>query len=151
MKSLAHPVCQREIATRIAQLTPADRRQWGKMSVHQMICHVTEAYRIPLGDKQARPRTLPIPRAILKFAALRIPTHWPHGFPSPPEIAQDRHGIPPVEFEQDRAALFAALHDFCTRLSEPAPPHPYFGPMSAADWNRWGYLHADHHLRQFAR
>jgi hypothetical protein len=27
--------------------------------------------------------------------------------------------------------------------------HPIFGPMSAAAWMRWGYLHADHHLRQF--
>ena len=151
MKSLADPVCQREIATRIARLTPDDQRLWGKMSVHQMICHATEAYRIPLGDKQARPGKLRIPPAIVKFAALRIPTRWPHGFPSPAEIAQDRHGKAPVEFEQDRAALLAALQDFCTRLAEPAPPHPYFGPMSAADWNRWGYLHADHHLRQFAR
>jgi hypothetical protein len=29
--------------------------------------------------------------------------------------------------------------------------HPMFGKMSAKDWMRWGYLHADHHLRQFGR
>ena len=27
--------------------------------------------------------------------------------------------------------------------------HPTLGPMSRAQWLRWGYLHADHHLRQF--
>jgi hypothetical protein len=27
--------------------------------------------------------------------------------------------------------------------------HPLFGRMSDADWLRWAYLHADHHLRQF--
>jgi hypothetical protein len=27
--------------------------------------------------------------------------------------------------------------------------HPIFGAMSAGDWLRWGYLHMDHHLRQF--
>jgi prephenate dehydrogenase len=32
-----------------------------------------------------------------------------------------------------------------------APSHPMFGPMSPEDWMRWGYLHADHHLRQFGR
>ena len=37
------------------------------------------------------------------------------------------------------------------RGSRCAPWHPMFGPMSAADWMRWGYLHADHHLRQFGR
>jgi hypothetical protein len=26
-----------------------------------------------------------------------------------------------------------------------------FGPMTEKDWMRWGYLHADHHLRQFGR
>jgi hypothetical protein len=31
------------------------------------------------------------------------------------------------------------------------PPHPLFGPMSRAAWLRWGYLHLDHHLRQFGR
>ena len=28
-------------------------------------------------------------------------------------------------------------------------PHPFFGDMSEAEWMRWGYLHCDHHLRQF--
>jgi hypothetical protein len=27
--------------------------------------------------------------------------------------------------------------------------HPIFGRMSDAAWLRWGYLHMDHHLRQF--
>jgi hypothetical protein len=28
-------------------------------------------------------------------------------------------------------------------------PHPMFREMSEKDWMRWGYLHTDHHLRQF--
>jgi len=28
-------------------------------------------------------------------------------------------------------------------------PPPIFGDMSEAEWMRWGYLHCDHHLRQF--
>jgi len=27
--------------------------------------------------------------------------------------------------------------------------HPIFGRMSLWEWQRWGYLHTDHHLRQF--
>ncbi len=27
--------------------------------------------------------------------------------------------------------------------------HPVFGELSEWEWMRWGYLHADHHLRQF--
>ena len=29
------------------------------------------------------------------------------------------------------------------------PAHPFFGAMSSSAWLRWGYLHMDHHLRQF--
>jgi hypothetical protein len=151
MKTLADPGAQQEIERRIAALTPADRGRWGSMSIHQMICHQTEAYRCALGEKQAAMARPPMPRAILKFAALRIPMKWPHGFPSPPEIAQDRGGTPPVEFMQDRDTLLAALRAFCSGLPDPLPKHPYFGAMSKKDWQRWGYLHADHHLRQFGR
>ena len=152
MKSLAHSAARRELEARIAALTPTDQGCWGSMTVHQMICHVTEAFRCAMGDKSmTADQQLPLPRPLLKFAALRVPLHWPHGFPSPPEIAQDKQGAPPVEFETDRARLLAALADFCTRSPQPPPPHPYFGPMSARDWKRWGYLHTDHHLRQFAR
>jgi hypothetical protein len=28
-------------------------------------------------------------------------------------------------------------------------PHPIFGQMTEKEWMRWGYLHMDHHLRQF--
>ena len=151
MKTLANPEAQREITTRIAAVTPADQRRWGSMSVHQMICHLNEAYRCALGEIVTAMARSPMPRAILKFAALRVPTKWPHGFPSPPEIAQDRGGTPPVEFVQDRDALLAALRSFCRGLPDPLPRHPYFGAMSERDWQRWGYLHADHHLRQFGR
>jgi uncharacterized protein HemX len=29
------------------------------------------------------------------------------------------------------------------------PAHGVFGAMSVADWQRWAWKHADHHLRQF--
>jgi hypothetical protein len=27
--------------------------------------------------------------------------------------------------------------------------HPLWGRMTEWEWGRWGYLHTDHHLRQF--
>jgi hypothetical protein len=60
-------------------------------------------------------------------------------------------GTPPVEFERDRAMLIVVFDRFCHSSANLAPTHPFFGPMSRQDWLRWGYLHADHHLRQFGR
>jgi Protein of unknown function (DUF1569) len=151
MKSLADPAAQHEIESRFAHLAPTDTARWGSMSVHQMICHMTEAFRAALGEKPVALAPTRIPRRLMKCAALYIPRQWPHGFPSPPEIAQDKHGTPPIHFQHDHAALLAAFHDFCQRFPQQAPPHPYFGKLSKKEWQRWGYLHADHHLRQFAR
>lgn len=48
---------------------------------------------------------------------------------------------------QDRAEILAHLpraqKDFSFK------PHPIFGEMTEAEWMRWGYLHCNHHLRQF--
>jgi hypothetical protein len=87
MKSLADPLCQRAIEARLVSLTPADRALWGKMSVHQMICHLGEAYRCALGQKHAARARRRVPAPIMKWIALRAPITWPHGFPAPPEIA----------------------------------------------------------------
>jgi hypothetical protein len=53
-------------------------------------------------------------------------------------------------FDADMAEVEALL----LRVTTESPTlsgrrHPIFGRMSAAAWLRWGYLHTDHHLRQF--
>lgn len=56
----------------------------------------------------------------------------------------------PVEFAADVARVEALLELVTAptrRLDR--TPHPIFGAMSEADWLRWAYLHAHHHLRQF--
>ncbi len=95
---------------------------------------------------------IPMPRPVMRWLALQVPLHWPQGgVKSPPEVAQDVDGTRQVDFESDRAALLSVVEQFCNRLLDPCAPHPFFGDMTANDWWRWGYLHTDHHLRQFGR
>jgi hypothetical protein len=55
-----------------------------------------------------------------------------------------------VDFAADVAQLEALLESAVTRIgTADCPAHPIFGRMSEAAWLRWGYLHVDHHLRQF--
>jgi hypothetical protein len=75
---------------------------------------------------------------------------WPKGVPTPPEMDQRVAGTPPVEFNADRAALQEKLARFA-RSRGPWAPHPIFAALTTNEWMRWGYLHADHHLRQFGR
>jgi hypothetical protein len=73
------------------------------------------------------------------------------GVPTRPEIQQGKGGSLPLDFGQDLRWLLSTLDRFCDALPRPCMPHPIFREMTAEDWMRWGYLHADHHLRQFGR
>ena len=74
---------------------------------------------------------------------------WPKGVPTVPELKPGA-AVAPIEYEHDVAGLLAALERFVL-LRENRNAHAFFGRMEPADWMRWGYLHADHHLRQFGR
>lgn len=151
MKTLGSAADRRSIAERISALEPGDHRQWGRMTVGQMVCHLCDAYRIPLGEKSVKPVSTFFTRTILKFVAFRVPLKWPHGVQTMPEIEQGAGGTAPAEFEKDRAELLTLFDRFCGMTFNPSIRHATFGPMSAGEWLRWGYLHADHHLRQFGR
>ncbi len=79
-----------------------------------------------------------------------VPIPWPPGIDSSPEIAQEHGGTRPVEFSADLAQVVALLeHVTSGPAGNARPPHPLFGALTEAEWLRWGYLHFDHHLRQF--
>ena len=151
VKTLDNRAVRQEILDRIAQLSGADQGKWGRMSVHQMVCHLRDGYGAALGEKAVTPATSVLQRTVVKWAALWAPLQWMKGYPTRPEMEQGKGGSAPADFESDRKALRGALERFCEELPQPCLPHPVFGAMNAREWGRWGYLHADHHLRQFGR
>ena len=89
-------------------------------------------------------------RTIVKWIALYVPLAWPAGIPTRPEIDQELGGTKPVDFAQDVAQLEALLEYITTQpRAFDWQLHPIFGEMSESACLRWGYLHVDHHLRQF--
>ena len=151
MKTLSSAEDLANIRYRIALLGPTDTRLWGSMSAHQAVCHLTDAFCCPLGERVPAPiKASPIPVSIYKWLALYFPRKWPAGVPTPPEMDQQIGGTPPADFAADRATLLAKLDQFA-RSSGPWGRHPIFVNMTTPEWMRWGYLHTDHHLRQFGR
>jgi hypothetical protein len=151
MKNLSTPGVRQEIVARIQQLSLEDRAQWGRMTVQEMVCHLDDSYKAALGEKVVLPATGLLQQVVLKRLALRSPLPWAKGYPTRPEVEQGKGGTPPGVFTEDRTALLKTLDRFCDGLSSPPLPHPIFGAMTHGDWMRWGFLHADHHLRQFGR
>ena len=112
MKTLRDASAQREIRVRLESLTSKDCARSGKMSVHQMICHLGDSYWVGLGEKKVSMVSIPMPRPVMKWMALQVPLHWPHGLKSPPEVAQDVDGRRPVETESDRPLFSSRSTNF---------------------------------------
>jgi hypothetical protein len=150
MKTLAREANKVEILRRLRTVRPGDERRWGRMSAHQMICHLIDSARMATGERVVRDLSTPLQRTVVKFTALYLPLPWPAGIPTLPEIDQLAGGIRPTDFADDLAEL-ERLVQLMTDRTLRRPRHPFFGPMSERAWLRWAYLHMDHHLRQFGR
>ena len=146
-KTLDDSASRQSISARISQLSPQSPRRWGKMTSHQMLCHLADSYSGVMGERKISLQKLPIPRLFLRWLTLNAP--WPKNAPTRPEVNQLLSRTPPTEFEADRLKLLEAIDRFCAANDSARTPHPILGNLSHKDWMRWGFLHADHHLRQF--
>jgi hypothetical protein len=121
------------------------------MSVHQMICHLNDAFEAGMGERTTSLATGFVQRTLMKWGGLWAPIPWPRGLPTRPEIEQGVGGTPPGDFDRDRAQLLVLVGRFCEyHAGTRRIVHPIFGVMREGEWLRWGFLHADHHLRQFS-
>ena len=148
MKTLSDVRVRKELVERLVRLRPDAQPSWGRMSAHQMVCHLSDSMRAALGEKYISRSTSLFKRVILKRLALWAPIPWPHGFKTRPEMDQQQGGTPPVEFASDLEEFRTLLGRFCMLEGEFAP-HAMFGQMSKTERLRYAYLHIDHHLRQF--
>jgi hypothetical protein len=150
MKTLCRERDKQEILRRLKRVRPDSVRRWGRMSAHQMVCHLSDSFRAMIGRKAVTPVTSPFQRPVVKCLALYAPLRWPPGILTSPEIDQEAGGTKPADFATDLADLEALVE----LLTDPVRrfewhEHPIFGRMSDRSWFRWAYLHMDHHLRQF--
>ena len=150
MKTLARAADKIELLRRLRDVRPDSTRRWGRMSAPQMVCHLGDALLMALGRKEVSDVPGILNRTVVKWVALYAPLRWPPGIVTRPEIDQEVTGTRPCDFTTDvkEVAAFVALMT-APKTDFAWPSHPIFGKMTESDWLRWGYLHMDHHLRQF--
>lgn len=126
--------------------------RWGTMSSTQVLQHLSLAFQTSLNELPVSPSPARhFDNAALRLIALTFPVRWPKGIAAPPELDFAINPPVPVDFSQAQAELTGVIQRFGQApFSALAPIHPLFGPLSYAQWMRWGFRHADHHLRQFA-
>jgi hypothetical protein len=150
VKSLSNEQDGKETLRRLRLLRPESVRRWGRMTPHQAVCHLSDSFRSALGEREVRFTGTLFQRTLVKWVALQAPLQWPHGVKTRPEVDQEKGGTRPVEFEADVRELETLVERFTHPAQIPRPnPHSIFGTLTEAEWLRWGYLHMDHHLRQF--
>ena len=134
-----------EFLFRIDQLTVDHKPSFGKMNVHQMVCHCTDFFRMAKGTKKAKEYGVVNPDTIKSLAKAGKPTPTPKGFG---QVEGD--GTKPTDFEKDRRVLKDCLLEFSKLpIDFDFAPHPYFGEMKYSAWTSLAAYHMNHHLEQF--
>lgn len=134
-----------QLVTRINGLQPDSARQWGTMTVAQMLGHCALFDRwIQCGEpnRQTFMGKL-VGRPVLR-RMLRPDKEMARNVPTMSKL------IPPVgiEFTAARDAWLASLEDYAGYRAD-VFVHDFFGPLSYEEVGAFVWKHADHHLKQF--
>lgn len=152
MKTLHAPDVVGDLLLRLQSLQPETPAVWGKMSAHQMVCHLRDSFEFAMGLKPASEKITFAGRTVARWIALHTAVRWPQGVATRPELDQLIGGTRPLEFARDTRSLADVIERFAAQpRSYSFARHPFFGELTAWEWMRWGFRHADHHLRQFGR
>jgi hypothetical protein len=149
MNSLNDPGAVDALVARLGKLHDKRPRAWGKMTAHEMLCHLNDSFEGVLGDRPVSSAESWAQRTIVKYVALHTKLAWPKGVKTRPEVDQAIGGTRPVDFARDRARTIALVQRFVAPGARFAH-HPTMGALTRDEWMLWGWRHTDHHLRQFA-
>lgn len=132
---------------RINKLTPISQHIWGTMTVGQMLAHIQQPIRVALGEY--KPKRTIIGVLFGGFAKKQLVNEKPfkQGLPTDASfvIENDRN------FADEKAKSIILIK----KLVEIGPDgitkdkHPFFGKLTAEEWDTLTVKHLDHHLRQF--
>jgi hypothetical protein len=129
---------------RLAALTPERQRRWGRMTAHQMVCHVSDQMRVALGDLPAKRFGGVVRGQLARLYAIHTPLPWPRGkIRTSPEMLTAK----PAGWDADVRACEALIRRFATE--RPRSAHPAFGRLSAREWGVLAAKHLAYHFTQF--
>ena len=145
MPTLHDPSVRRTLESRLEAIRADSPRQWGQMSVGQMLWHVNQIMAASLGESTLKSQKSPIPAPILKFFLIYMP--WPKSAPT------NKSAVPDCEYDIDaeRARCKELIAKFVSRpIDGEWPVDPSFGPVSGKFASKLQAKHLDHHFRQFS-
>src|SRR5688572_11573421 len=94
---------------RVESLRVDSRRQWGKMTVDQMLWHVNVSMREAVGDYTPQLKPLPVPKPILRWAVINVP--WGRGA----RTREDMYAVSTHDFEAQKAECLLLIDRIAAR------------------------------------
>ena len=145
-RSLADAGTRAEVVERLGSLSVDSSGRWGSLTVGRMVCHLGDVYEAQYANAgRALPGKLPFRAFPLKHLALYV-LPFPRGVRVPRQLFRTEPG----QLAEDVARVQRLTAEYPDRAGGNGwPGHPYFGPLTAAEWGVFNYKHLDHHLRQF--
>ena len=140
-----------KIIERINKLTHESKGLWGKMTVHEMFCHISDPIRDILGIRITEPVTPPEIRAKI-ISMVLTESDWDKNIPTfPPYLqSEDGGGTKPTKFDNDKKSLLDLVHKlYSTTTDYNYYPHAGLGMLTREQIGQFIWKHTDHHLRQF--
>jgi len=141
---LHDPDVHASIKRRVESLRIDSPRQWGKMSIDQMLWHVNVSLREAAGEYTPTGIKTPLPKALMRFVILYAP--WGRGAPTRP----DMRVVSEHDFKTQKDLCLSLIERIAGRsLRDAWPVSASMGQMTGKHWSRLQAKHLDHHLRQF--
>jgi hypothetical protein len=139
---------QEEFRNRVLRITSNNPRQWGTMSLPQMLHHLNLACGSPLGFYTLPDESYLVSRTLFRWILIdwypeqAVGLRLPKGFKIP-------HGAQ-FDFDLEKTQLLTILDAaWKTKSAADWRPHPMFGKMTLKEWGKLLQIHIDYHLKQF--
>jgi hypothetical protein len=145
MKNFYREEVYQELINRISLLTKDSQRQWGTMTVAQMLAHCTETQLVSNGEK-----VLKVPFFVKWFfkGMIKKMVYNDKPFPKNTRTAEQYLQTEEKDFEIEKSRLLESIN-YAKNNAEKQVSHTLFGSYKMRDSGEAFYKHLDHHLSQF--
>lgn len=145
MKTIFDQATRDSLISRIRQVNENSQRQWGKMTVYQMVKHCSIWDEMIITNRQYKQGLLGkiFGRMALRNM-LKDERPLPRNTPTSGPFKVKGHGDVATQKKE-----WLALMEQYADHTHPAFMHDFFGKMTREQVGYLAYKHTDHHLRQF--
>jgi len=133
---------------RINSLDESSKKKWGKLTHAQMLAHCSKVLELAVNQ---HPKQIFIGKLFGKYILSKI-------LANKGEVKKNATSTKklfvenPSSFKEEKKHLIKLFSDFYNNGKEyyENKNHPFFGKLTAKQWNELTYKHLNHHLSQFS-